>query len=257
MRKSEALSSIWLDSVQRRRRSWEKLKKEDLFPPESVHRFHRVLRLANFRPNDIVLDIGSGPSGGLAAYASNSKLSEMMIAIDPLIGMKNFAMKRMQAIRCVGEALPVHSESVDCIVCINALDHVENPDHVVREIWRCLRSSGSFYLMVHIVPPVQKLFHSLLKLGRSRLKGRLYSTYELCLKLPAFLLSLLVSKRVIRIFSDLKLHPHYFTMQSLIKFLKLHGFTVRKLFAEESKWGYKRESYFILEKPPSAIPNGV
>ena len=47
-----------------------------------------------------------------------------------------------------GEELPVRSESMDLVVCCNVLDHTSDPDAVLKEIHRVLKSKGIFFFNV-------------------------------------------------------------------------------------------------------------
>jgi len=50
---------------------------------------------------------------------------------------------------CVGEHLPLEDESMDCILCIQVLEHVEDPGRVVGEMHRLLRDGGVALASTH------------------------------------------------------------------------------------------------------------
>jgi len=46
----------------------------------------------------------------------------------------------------MGEYLPFRDESFDAALCINVLDHVQNPSAALKEIQRCLKKGGTLVL---------------------------------------------------------------------------------------------------------------
>jgi SAM-dependent methyltransferase len=47
-----------------------------------------------------------------------------------------------------GEELPIRTATIDLVICCNVLDHVSDPDAVLREIHRVLKSDGYLYFNV-------------------------------------------------------------------------------------------------------------
>ena len=59
-------------------------------------------------------------------------------------------------IRADAARLPFRSQSLDCVLATALLEHVPNPRHVVREVYRVLRPDGVFYVEV----PFLEGFHA-------------------------------------------------------------------------------------------------
>jgi 2-polyprenyl-3-methyl-5-hydroxy-6-metoxy-1,4-benzoquinol methylase/organic radical activating enzyme len=91
-----------------------------------------------------LLDIGCGPHGGLIGFTGCERHG-----VDPLI----------DAYREIGypldehgvtyhtagsEAMPFDDDFFDVVICVNALDHVDDLDDTVREISRVLKPGGRF-----------------------------------------------------------------------------------------------------------------
>jgi SAM-dependent methyltransferase len=100
-----------------------------------------------------VVSIGCGCTGDLAAFPAAVK-----IAIDPLLGV--YQKLKMLVADEVGnptvylsmgaDNLPLVDDSVDLVICRNALDHMPVPGTAVREIWRVLKKDGALFLSVDI-----------------------------------------------------------------------------------------------------------
>jgi len=95
-----------------------------------------------------VLDLGCG--GGFMAEAL-SKRGATVIGIDPteaaVAAAKAHADKAGLGIDYRvgnGEAIPLADCSVDCVVCVDVLEHVANVDRVIDEIARVLKPGGLF-----------------------------------------------------------------------------------------------------------------
>lgn len=101
-----------------------------------------------------VLNIGCGCTGEIAAWPAAVK-----IAIDPLLyAYQNLGMLIDDApgtdptvYLSVGiEGLPLLDESVDIVICRNALDHMPDPSLGLAQLWRVLKRDGVFFLSVDI-----------------------------------------------------------------------------------------------------------
>jgi SAM-dependent methyltransferase len=102
----------------------------------------------------IVLNVGCGCTGELAAWPAAAK-----IAADPLL----YAYQKLGMLiddapgtartlyLSVGvEGLPLLDESVDVVLCRNALDHMQDPRIGRDHLWRVLKTDGVFFLSVDI-----------------------------------------------------------------------------------------------------------
>lgn len=96
-----------------------------------------------------VLDLGCG--GGYTAEALASRRANVL-GVDPSIASLTAAHDHAQAVRLeiqycagVGEAIPLAAQSVDRVVCVDVLEHVENLVQVLGEVKRVLRPGGLFF----------------------------------------------------------------------------------------------------------------
>lgn len=95
-----------------------------------------------------VLDLGCG--GGFMAEVL-ARRDAQVIGVDPSAPTIAAARDHADSTRLsidyrqgVGEALPIESASVDVVVCVDVLEHVEDLDQVVREVRRVLKPEGLF-----------------------------------------------------------------------------------------------------------------
>ena len=119
---------------------------------------HRVK--LNFLNNKNVADLGCGPTGlafGLDFLTQNSYLNQTKIfAIDPLIDYyENYGLlksnERLSLINKKGENTGLIDNSLDLVFSSNAIDHVEDPQQVIKEVRRILKPSGQFLVSSHVL----------------------------------------------------------------------------------------------------------
>lgn len=93
-----------------------------------------------------ILDLGCGPGNTLSRLERWGVTLGMDFSLDALA----FARTRGAARVFSGDsiALPIASESVDCVVVLDNLEHVEDDEKALREIRRVLRPGGVFLFTV-------------------------------------------------------------------------------------------------------------
>lgn len=96
-----------------------------------------------------VLDLGCG--GGFMSEAM-ARQGALVIGLDPCIPLLEVARKHalisglhIDYRAGYGESIPLPAQSVDRVVCVDVLEHVEEVPHVLREIRRVLKPGGIFF----------------------------------------------------------------------------------------------------------------
>jgi len=96
-----------------------------------------------------VLDLGCG--GGYMAEAL-ARRGVRVTGVDPSLASLEAAQKHAQAQGLdiiyragVGEAIPLETHSVDRVVCVDVLEHVQDVEKVLSEVHRVLRPQGIFF----------------------------------------------------------------------------------------------------------------
>jgi SAM-dependent methyltransferase len=96
-----------------------------------------------------VLDVGCGPHGGLIGFKNCEKYG-----VDHLINeykklgypLDKHDIKYFQA---KSEQMPFSDSFIDIIVCVNALDHVDDLEKTIKEISRILKEGGRFLAQIN------------------------------------------------------------------------------------------------------------
>ena len=108
------------------------------------------LQGSNFFKGKVVMSVGPGPIGFLEACGARVK-----IGVEPLANA--FRQHRLLLpdsdvvyLNTGAENIPLVDDFVDVTVCRNSLDHVEEPQRVIDEIWRVTKPNGSLVVNVDV-----------------------------------------------------------------------------------------------------------
>ncbi|MBA7468148.1 hypothetical protein ES707_03389 [subsurface metagenome] len=97
-----------------------------------------------------VVDIGCGAFGGMLSVIK----AEKKIGIDPMAKIFHeklrIPLKDMVILPEFAEETTLENGLADLIFCCNTLDHVIEPEKVVKQIYRLLKKDGLFFLHVHM-----------------------------------------------------------------------------------------------------------
>ena len=149
--KSSVSPERWIIAQNSEKKYWgefdtAKLLKEEL----ERHRKKAKILLEEWEPfikitkNTKILQIGSGPEDVINHFGIGKRH-----AIDPLADFYkskfNLDYSNLKFIQARGEDLPFKDNFFDIVILANVLDHVENPDKVLSEIKRVLKTEGVFH----------------------------------------------------------------------------------------------------------------
>lgn len=89
----------------------------------------------------VVLDIGCGPRGSLHKFKAKAKfgLDPLAKVYDTLYGTWKHDMIYLAS---PAEDIPLVRNSVDFVIAVNSLDHVDNIDKVMQEVRRVIKPNG-------------------------------------------------------------------------------------------------------------------
>ena len=96
-----------------------------------------------------ILDVGCGPCGSLEW----ADMAASRTGLDPLADQyKAFGIDKhkMSYVTAPVENIPFDNEALDVICSFNSLDHVEDIDKAIEEIFRVLKPGGSFLIIVEV-----------------------------------------------------------------------------------------------------------
>jgi 2-polyprenyl-3-methyl-5-hydroxy-6-metoxy-1,4-benzoquinol methylase len=105
-----------------------------------------------FFPEDsefLLLDIGPG-AGGLAEHYGQHR---RVVTVERDEQLAREVAKRstpwqLSSCRGTGDALPLRSASVDGVIALEVLEHVEDPDAILADAWRVLKPNGALCIAV-------------------------------------------------------------------------------------------------------------
>lgn len=139
---------------------WRETYRVENFCFRNEHYKKLMLAIANesdesFLTDKIVADFGCGPRGSLA-WIQTAKLK---IGIDVLAARyaeefpTQVVKHGMIYVTCTEEVIPVPSNFIDILFTMNALDHVNNLDAMIKEILRILRPGGMIIASINLGEP--------------------------------------------------------------------------------------------------------
>lgn len=98
---------------------------------------------SSFLDGKSVLEVGCSPAGRL----NSMQQANLRVGLDPLSHeWRHFYPTGINIVQGMGEFLPFTENSFDVVLCLNVLDHVDNPRQVLKEMHRCLKDGGSILL---------------------------------------------------------------------------------------------------------------
>jgi ubiquinone/menaquinone biosynthesis C-methylase UbiE len=131
----------------------------DFFLNKSLLARHRRGLLAHAHGD--VLEIGFGTGLNLPYYP---RAVHKLTAVDPNPGMHRLAQKRIQQASIEvdqhvlgGERLPFQDNRFDCAVSTFTLCSIEDVAQALREVYRVLKSGGTFLFLEHGLSPEPKV----------------------------------------------------------------------------------------------------
>ncbi|MBC7429278.1 MAG: class I SAM-dependent methyltransferase [Bacteriovorax sp.] len=120
----------------------------------------RWVKKLKLKDDDCVLDIGCniGQLLHLMNYQAKIKGVGVDISIEALQNARLILPENFEFVLCsIEKGLPFEDNAFDVIVCMDVIEHLENPQVVLKEMYRVLKPGGRF--LFHV--PVTDLFLSL------------------------------------------------------------------------------------------------
>ncbi len=158
MNETPDIHSVWKDAQEKERKIWlESNQPESYF----IEHWSELLRkapliLRSLSRAEAVLDVACGGVPILHALPRTKR----MVATDPL--NRDFAVlyprkEWIQYDHFCAESLPYEDAAFDVVFCMNALDHMSNPQVAVRQMLRVLKPGGWLHLDVTNTSPLARL----------------------------------------------------------------------------------------------------
>ena len=115
---------------------------------------------ARLREGQTVLDAGAGE-------ARHKKYFKRVryVALDSGYGDDSWDYSNLDILADL-ESLPLHAESVDCILCMVVLEHTRNPRQVLLEFARVLKTDGTLVMVVPFLWEEHQIPHDFFRFTR-------------------------------------------------------------------------------------------
>lgn len=110
-----------------------------------------------------LLDVGAGKAPYKPFF---EKYVDKYITLDS----HSFEGKKPDIIADATKKIPLKANSIDSVICIQLLEHVQNPQRVVDEIYRVLKPNGICILTTHMAAVLHGLPHDYFRFTRYGLK---------------------------------------------------------------------------------------
>lgn len=105
-----------------------------------------AVTLAEMRPAERLLDLGCGDGRATAAARPPARL---VVGAEVSVHACRFALARgVRAVACSGDepGLPFRGETFDAVTCLDVIEHVLDPLHLMKELERVLEPGGTAYV---------------------------------------------------------------------------------------------------------------
>lgn len=135
------------------------LQEELLEPVARYLRFREVIRLIDKSRSISIIDIGSGPNTPFYTFLIKNGFDiRSYTAIDPLSELEGKNIKFIKP--PVIKNIPVKTNSLDYVIAIAFIEHIDNPKEVMSEMMRIVKPGGK--VIVTTPTPKAKLLLELL-----------------------------------------------------------------------------------------------
>lgn len=115
-----------------------------------------MVRLADVRPDDVLLDVACGPGDVARAFAAGTIPPARIVGVDFAEGMLRLAVRRpvSKAVFTRGDALrlPVGDAGVSIVTCAFGIRNFQDLAAGLREMYRVLRPGGRAVILEFAVP---------------------------------------------------------------------------------------------------------
>lgn len=178
-----------------------------------LRRIRSIINALDDENADTVLDVGCGN-----AFLLEKLKAKKSFGIDLSLNNITKAQRRLKdkghflLLRANAESLPLEKAKFDTVICTEVIEHVQNPESVLKEIIRVLKEDGTFIITIPNDTLINKLKKALRVTGLQKLLSIEYGGGK-------------------------EWHIHVFTRKSMNDLLIKYGLRI------ERSWGFP---YFFL-----------
>lgn len=114
--------------------------------------YKELIKMPFFNFSGKILDVGCGMGGVLSLISKDEPIEKFGIDFSA-VGIKK-CIQRMDGCFCIGDIhnIPYEDNFFDRVICIQTLEHIDNVEQVVSEIWRVLKVNGMALITVPYKP---------------------------------------------------------------------------------------------------------